>query len=96
MRCVRGACTILPVIYQVVPREAGEELYRRLVEHYRDDPNVTVILDRRTSDRRRQRGGEGAPAAAQRDGSAAEQRQIRDRRRRRVVGELSRVETYAG
>ncbi|HLI33370.1 MAG TPA: hypothetical protein VKU89_11650 [Solirubrobacteraceae bacterium] len=82
------------MIYQVVPKEAGEQLYRQLVEHYRDDPNVTVIVDRRSGDRRRQRSGESV--AAQSDGRAEEQRQIRDRRRRRVVGELSRVQTYSG
>lgn len=40
------------MIYCVVPRELGEETYRRLVEHYKDDPNVTVILDRRHGERR--------------------------------------------
>jgi hypothetical protein len=95
LRIGAQGCTIGWVIYQVVPIEAGEELYNKLVEHYRDEPNVTVILDRRKSDRRRQRARTGAATPAQADGRTAEQRQIRDRRRRRVVGELSRVQTYA-
>jgi len=54
------------VIYCVVPRALEEELYEKLSEHYRDDPNVEVIIDRRAqggepgthdpmTDRRRQR-----------------------------------------
>lgn len=35
------------MIYCVVPRPLADELYDRLVEHYRDDPNVEVIVDRR-------------------------------------------------
>jgi hypothetical protein len=54
------------VIYCVVPRALEEELYEKLSAHYRDDPNVEVIIDRRAQggepgthdpmkDRRRQR-----------------------------------------
>ncbi|MDI9599043.1 MAG: hypothetical protein QM323_06050 [Acidobacteriota bacterium] len=57
------------MIYCVVPPELGEDTYRRLVEHYRDNPNVTVIMDRRRGERRTDRSGGGA-------------RQTRDRRRR--------------
>jgi hypothetical protein len=35
------------VIYCVVPQALADELYDRLVEYYRDDPNVEVIIDRR-------------------------------------------------
>ena len=35
------------MIYCVVPPELGEDAYKRLVEHYRDNPNVKVIMDRR-------------------------------------------------
>ncbi len=35
------------MIYSVVPEELADELYDRLVEYYRDDPNVKVIVDRR-------------------------------------------------
>jgi hypothetical protein len=61
------------VIYCVVPPELGEDAYRRLVEHYRDNPNVKVIMDRRHGERRTDRSAGGA-------------RQTRDRRRRRAPG----------
>jgi hypothetical protein len=35
------------VIYCVVPRPLEDELYERLSEYYKDDPNVEVIVDRR-------------------------------------------------
>ena len=57
------------MIYCVVPPELGEDTYRRLVEHYRDNPNVTAIMDRRRGERRTDRSRGGA-------------RQTRDRRRR--------------
>ncbi len=62
------------MIYCVVPRELEGELYAKLVEHYKDNPNVTVLLDRRDGpDRRdgREYGGK---------------REVRDRRRGRAVG----------
>jgi hypothetical protein len=62
------------VITCVVPRELEGELYAKLVEHFEDNPNVQVILDRRTgSDRRSDRSGGG-------------QRAVRDRRRARIPG----------
>jgi hypothetical protein len=62
------------MIYCVIPRELADELYDKMVEYYKDNPNVTVIIDRREgSDRRRTRGG-------------GEQRQTRDRRRSRAPG----------
>ncbi len=67
------------VIYCVVPRELEDELFPRLVEHYRDDENVTVIVDRREFDRR---GRERGPA-----GPGNERRTVRDRRRARVAGD---------
>jgi hypothetical protein len=63
------------VIYCVVPPELGEDAYRRLVEHYRDNPNITVIMDRRHSERRTDHGGGG-------------ERSVRDRRRPRLPGSL--------
>jgi hypothetical protein len=66
------------VIYCVVPRELEAELFDRLTAYYADNPNVTVIVDRRVALRdRRVRGGGGA---------GAEKRQIRDRRRARATG----------
>lgn len=35
------------MIYCVVPRGLEGELYDKLVAHYRDEPNVEVIVDRR-------------------------------------------------
>jgi hypothetical protein len=68
------------MIYCVVPRELSEELYPQLVEHYADEENVTVIVDRRHSDRR----ARGARPSA----DVKQRRVIRDRRRARVPGDL--------
>lgn len=63
------------MVYCVIPRELEAELYDKLVEHYRDNPNVEVIVDRRTGpERRRSPRGAGG------------QRVTRDRRRARVPG----------
>jgi hypothetical protein len=70
------------MIYCVVPRPLADSLYEKLVEHYRDDNNVTVIVDRREFDRRG-RELRGGP----RDGQA-QRRVVRDRRRARVAGDL--------
>ncbi len=54
------------MIYCVIPQALADELYDRLADYYKDDPNVTVIVDRRGQggnpgdwpafeDRRRQR-----------------------------------------
>ena len=63
------------MIYCVVPPELGEEAYLRLVEHYKDNPNVTVIVDRRQGERRKDRSPGG-------------ERATRDRRRRRLPGDF--------
>jgi hypothetical protein len=68
------------MIYCVVPEPLVDELYDQLVEHYRNDENVTVIVDRRKSDRRA-RGGA--------DAAQVQRREVRDRRRARVAGEFS-------
>jgi len=41
------------MIYCVIPRELEAELFDKLVEYYKDNPNVTVIVDRREGDDRR-------------------------------------------
>jgi hypothetical protein len=64
-----------PVIYCVVPEPLADELFDKLTNYYADDSNVTVIVDRRRSSRR-----EG--------NSSGGQREVRDRRRPRVPGEL--------
>jgi hypothetical protein len=69
------------MIYCVVPEELAGDLYDKLVEYYGDDPNVTVIVDRRKSSRR-------APGS-----SGGGLRERRDRRRARVPGEFPPIET---
>ena len=70
------------MIYCVVPPALSDELYDRLVDHYRDEPNVEVIVDRRQGPDRR------------RDGNAdsRERRETRDRRRRAVAGTFPAIE----
>jgi hypothetical protein len=49
------------MIYCVVPRPLAGELYDRLADYYRDEPNVEVIVDRRAQ------GGEPGTHAAYED-----------------------------
>jgi hypothetical protein len=72
------------MIYSVVPEELAPELYQRLVDYYKDDPNVKVIIDRRKSERRT-RGADQEPPA--------QHRETRDRRRSRVPGEFPPLDT---
>ena len=64
------------MIYCVVPQALADELYEKMAEYYKDDPNVTVIIDRRDGPDRR-----SAPGAEH-----DERRIIRDRRHRRMPG----------
>jgi hypothetical protein len=64
------------VIYCVIPPELEDELFDKMVEYYKDNPNVTVIIDRRSGPDRRQ--GKAAPEG--------EKRETRDRRRSRAPG----------
>ena len=41
------------MIYCVIPRELEDELYEKMVEYYKDNPHVTVIVDRREGEDRR-------------------------------------------
>ena len=73
------------MIYCVIPQALADELYDKMVSYYADDPNVTVIIDRREGpDRRR---GKDA-------GEYSDQRVVRDRRQRRVQGTFP--PTYPG
>jgi hypothetical protein len=72
------------VIYCVIPRELEAELYDRMVEYYRENPNVTVIVDRREGSNRRSRGGD--------DAEFRERRQVRDRRRQRMPGTFPEID----
>jgi hypothetical protein len=68
------------MIYCVIPRELEEELYEKMTAYYRDNPNVSVIVDRRVGpDRRRGRASGGMRA-------------LRDRRRARAVGSFPKTD----
>ena len=73
----------------MIPPELADELYDKMVEYYKDNPNVTVIIDQRKGpDRRNRKGGGG-------DDGAREQRTIRDRRRPRVTGTFPETDVPA-
>jgi hypothetical protein len=63
------------MIYCVVPQALAGELFDKLSDYYKDDPHVTVIIDRREG-----QGGPPGPHPAD-----------RDRRRRRVKGTFPRI-----
>jgi hypothetical protein len=65
------------MIYCVIPRELEPELFDKMVEYYKDNPNVTVIVERREGPDRRTH----PPTPEQK-----ERRVVRDRRRARVTG----------
>jgi len=68
------------MIYCVIPHELEEELYEKMVAYYRDNPNVTVIVDRRKgADRRRGKAYGGM-------------REIRERRRARPTGSFPKLD----
>jgi len=70
------------VIYCVIPPELEEELFDRLTAYYEDNPDVTVIVDRRSGpDRRRSR-----------EASSDDRRTVRDRRRARIPGTFPSIE----
>ena len=70
------------MIYCVIPPDLESELYERLVAYYDDNPDVTVIIDRRKGPDRRQ----GTQP------TGANRRETRDRRRGRVPGTFPKVE----
>lgn len=72
------------MIYCVVPEVMADELLDRLTDYYADDPNVTVIVDRRKQERRTPGASEGG-----------QQRELRDRRRARVAGEFPVIDAPA-
>jgi hypothetical protein len=74
------------VIYCVIPKELEGDLFEKMVAYYSDNPNVTVIVDRRGGPDRRH----DKP-----DADVQEQRKTRDRRRPRVVGTFPDVEPPA-
>lgn len=64
------------MIYCVVPQALADDLYEKLVDYYKDDSNVKVIIDRRAGNDRRS--GTDAPEG--------EKREVRDRRRQPLTG----------
>ena len=62
----------------MIPPELADELFDKMVEYYKDNPNVTVIIDRRKGPDRR--------AGKKVTDAAKEQRKVRDRRRARIPG----------
>jgi hypothetical protein len=68
------------MIYCVVPEALKDQLFDKLTDYYRDDPNVEVIIDRRKAARRK-RGSTGGG-----------KRELRDRRRRRAMGSFPRID----
>ncbi|HEX8156158.1 MAG TPA: hypothetical protein VF526_02125 [Solirubrobacteraceae bacterium] len=65
-----------------MPEALEAELFDKLTAYYADDDNVSVIVDRRKSERR----------STNEDPTQIEQREKRDRRRPRVAGEFPRIE----
>jgi hypothetical protein len=73
------------MIYCVIPQALADELYEKMVAYYKDDPNVTVIIDRREGPDRR---------SGKDPGEHEDQRVLRDRRQRRMPGTFP--STYSG
>ncbi len=71
------------MIYCVIPRELADDLYDKMVDYYKDNPNVEVIVDRREGDDRRDGREYGG------------KREIRDRRRARIPGTFPETDTDA-
>ena len=69
------------MIYCVIPRELEDELFDKMVEYYKDNPNVSVIVDRRTGPDRRTKRETGG------------KRETRDRRRPRIPGTFLEAES---
>jgi hypothetical protein len=70
------------MIYCVIPAELEGELFQKMVDYYKDDPDVEVIVDRRQGRDRRKATGNTGPD---------ERREIRDRRHRRPTGSFPRL-----
>ena len=68
------------MIYCVIPPELADDLFDRLVEYYKDNPNVKVIVDRR--DGRRTPTGKGEPPKSS------------ERRRPRIPGTFPEIEAH--
>ncbi len=69
------------MIYCVIPRGLEAELFDKMLEYYKDNPNVTVIVDRREGNDRRSGKEYGG------------KRERRDRRRARIPGTFPETPT---
>jgi hypothetical protein len=69
------------VIYCVIPPELEGELFAKLTAYYEDNPDVTVIVDRR-----RRSGVREVPAPS------PDARATRERRRQRIPGTFPSLE----
>ena len=67
----------------MIPAELEQELFEKMVSYYQDNPNVTVIVERRDGPDRR--GGR----------THGGKRVVRDRRRARVAGTFPTTEAPA-
>ena len=72
------------ILYCIVPRDLSPKLYDDLREHFRDDPGIEVVVERRTDDRRvrdsRRRGETSPPEDERRRIRSASGRRIGERR----------------
>jgi hypothetical protein len=68
------------MIYCVIPRELEGELLDKMSDYYKDNPNVTVLVDRRDGPDRRNGKSYGG------------KREVRDRRRARVPGTFPKTD----
>lgn len=67
----------------MIPETLEGELFDRLSDYYKDDPNVEVIVERRKADRR---------GRLDDDSAESNQRVVRDRRRRRATGSFPKID----
>src|SRR5581483_9684270 len=67
------------MIYCVIPRELADELYDKMVDYYKDNPNVTVIIDRRGGPTAGAARPRATPASASSATAAAPARRERSR-----------------
>ncbi len=79
------------MIFCVIPEALADELYDKLERYYTDDDNVTVIIDRRHSERRSRAAG-----ASEELDTSEHERLVRDRRRARVPGEFPELDVSPG
>jgi hypothetical protein len=68
------------MIYCVIPPELVDDLLDRMVEYYKDNPNVEVIVDRRV----------GQPSSP----LSEEEKKQQKKRRARIPGTFPKIEAH--